>query len=291
MLTFDVARPGARSAPGGRSWRARALSGLVALGGALALALAVAATPVLPSAPTEHVTDPAGFLTPFTQRDLSLRLHAYEQRTGRQVLVWVGPSGGDPIEDFAARAFQAWQVGRTGQDDGLALFVFPEERRLRFEVGYGLEGTLPDAYTARILNEIAVPRLRAGNADGAVRASLDAALGLLDGRPAREVFAAAASDLGSPGTGAPGTDPRALGRAEGRPRGAQPQRPLSALEWVLLVLFGLFMLWLLFTHPALAFYLLQVLVSGGRGGGGGGGDGGFRGGGGRSGGGGASASW
>lgn len=285
-LTYKPSRPGSPTAPGLRSWPGRAWASLVAFGGALALALSALAAPSPPPAPTQYVTDPSGFLTPFTQRDLGLSLRAYEQRTGRQVLVWIGSADGDPIEDFAARAFQAWKVGRAGQDDGLALFVFPTERRLRFEVGYGLEGALPDAYTARILNEIAVPRLRAGAADEAVRASLAAALGLLDGRPASEVFAGASA----PATGPPAGDARARDHTSARPRTAQPPRPLSALEWVLVVLFAVFMIWLLFTHPALAFYLLQVLVSGGRGGGGGG-DGGFRGGGGRSGGGGASASW
>lgn len=288
MLTFAASRPGV-PAPG-RQPRAirRVAGGTCVLAGLLSLALSVFAAPSPPPAPSEYVTDPAGFLTPFTQRDLGLRLRAYEQRTGRQVLVWIGSAGGEPIEDFAVRAFQAWKIGRAGQDDGLALFVFPEERRLRFEVGYGLEGALPDAYSARILNEIAVPRLRAGGPDEAVRASLEAALGLIDGRPPREVFAAAAAPA-SPGLGAPGGDARALDHAAARRRTAP--RPLSTLEWILLVVGGVFMLWLLFTHPALAFYLLQVLVSGGRGGGGGGGDGGFRGGGGRSGGGGASASW
>ena len=102
-------------------------------------------------------------------RSLDSQLEAYERSSGHQLLVYIGKTtGGVPIEDWAVRAFQAWKVGRKGLDDGLALFIMADDRRLRIEVGYGLEGQVPDAMASRIINEVIVPRVQAGDRDGAV---------------------------------------------------------------------------------------------------------------------------
>lgn len=223
--------------------------------------LAAQAAP--PAAPQRWVTDGPGLLSPAVRDRLDQRLEAYQHGTGHQVLVWIGTStGGIPIEDWAARAFKAWKVGRKGLDDGLVLFVFTTDHTLRIEVGYGLEGQMPDVVASRIIRETIVPRLKGGDADGALGAGVERILKVVGGDAA---------------AGARQTPDRA---------GA----PLGPLGWIVIVVLGLGLLALAITHPALAVWMLFSLLSGGRGGGGGGG-GGWSGGGGRSGGGGASGSW
>jgi uncharacterized protein len=228
--------------------------------------VARAAAPPVPPSPTEWVTDGAGFLSEAVRRHLDARLDAYSRASGHQVIVWIAPdSGGLPIEEFAVRAFAAWKVGRKGLDDGVAVFIFAEQRKIRIEVGYGLEGTLPDALASRIIREVMIPRIQAGDREGAVEAGLGAIV----------------TTIGGP-------SPRA---EEERPAAPAPgARPLGPGQLILLGLAGLAFLVLFITNPSLALFLLLNILSGGRGGGGGGG-GGFSGGGGRSGGGGASGSW
>lgn len=158
---------------------------LLALGGAVSAATA-AEIPV-PHPPARWATDTAGFLKPQTVATLDARLSAYEAATGHQVLLYVTPSTGDtPTEDWAVRAFARWKVGRKGLDDGLILFVFPQDRKVRIEVGYGLEQRIPDATAARIIRETMTPPLRAGRPDEAVVAGIDAVLGTLGGEPRQD---------------------------------------------------------------------------------------------------------
>ena len=99
----------------------------------------------------------------------------YEEQTQHQLIVWIGQTTGEvPIEDWANRAFERWRVGRKGIDDGLALFIMAKDRRLRIEVGYGLEPKVPDLLADRIIQNEIVPRIRAGDNAGAVEAGLDA---------------------------------------------------------------------------------------------------------------------
>jgi uncharacterized protein len=242
----------------------------------------------IPPTPTRWVTDGAGFLEPATRDALDAQLEDYQRRTGHQVVVWIGPSpAGDSVEDFAVRAFEAWGIGRKGQDDGLAIFVFADARKIRFEVGYGLEDRVPDAIASRIIAETMAPRLQAGDRNGAVTAGVAAAL--------------AAITPGIPGI--PGESAHGL-PGPGEAGNAPQKRPLSLLEIIVFSLVGLVFLVILVTHPSLAIWLLINIFTGGRGGGGGfggggggggfsggGGGGGFSGGGGRSGGGGATGSW
>lgn len=224
-----------------------------------------AETPI-PSAPTRWVTDTAGFMSPEAARSLDAQLAAYASSTGHQLLVYIGKTtGGAPIDDWAVRAFEAWKVGRQGIDDGLALFIMTEDRALRIEVGYGLEGQVPDAIASRIINEVIMPRNQAGDRDGAVLAGMDAVVRVINGR-----------DEGL--------------TAVQRPASAPEQRPLTIGQLVFYGIIGVLFLILLVKHPSLALFLMVSILSGGRRGGGGGG-GGFGGGGGRSGGGGASGSW
>jgi uncharacterized protein len=211
------------------------------------------------------VTDGSNLLSPAVKESLDHRLQAYQAGTGHQVLVWIGgTTGGDPLEDWTVRAFAAWKVGRKGLDDGLVLFVFTGDHKVRMEVGYGLEGQVPDILASQIIRETILPGLKSGDADGALNAGVDRILKVVGG------------DAGA-------RQPQVHGR--------RSSQPIGLGEWILIAVVGLAFLALAITHPGLAIWLLFNLLSGGRGGGGGGGDGGFSGGGGRSGGGGASGSW
>jgi uncharacterized protein len=136
----------------------------------------------IPPSPSLWVTDTAGFLQPQTVSTLDDRLVAYQNATGHQVLVYIAPTTGTtPTEDWTVHAFAKWKVGRKGMDDGLVLFVFPTDRTVRIEVGYGLEGTVPDAIAARIIRDTITPKLRAGDPDGAVTAGVNAILATIGG--------------------------------------------------------------------------------------------------------------
>jgi len=208
-------------------------------------------------------------LSPEKRAALDRRLEAYEKRTGHQVIVWIGATtGGEALEPWAANAFKAWGIGRKGQDDGVAIFILAQDRRMRIEVGYGLEGQLTDLVAARIIRERMTPLLRQGNPDGAVGAAVDGVLGTLGGE-----------------------DP-----AVAREPAVGQERPAGRGQLIGLALMGLFFLFIFLTNPRAALWTLFTMGSGGhRGGWGGGGfsggGGGFSGGGGRSGGGGASGSW
>jgi uncharacterized protein len=241
---------------------------------ALALTLVAARGPAeegaIPAAPQQRVTDQAGLLSPPARSALDAKLASYERKTGHQVVVWIGESLEDrPLDDFAVKAFEAWQIGRKGHDDGVLLIVFARDHKMAIEVGYGLEPNLPDALASRIINEVMAPRLRAEDADGALDAGVDAILASIEGKAFE-------------------TDRKAL------PREPVPNRP-GKFELILFGIAALAFLVLFLTNPALALQLLFVMASSrGRrdgGGGGWGGGGGFRGGGGRSGGGGARGSW
>ena len=240
--------------------------GLLLLTGLVSAALLCAAETQIPASPARWVTDTANFLSPQTVQTLDARLAGYQQSSGHQVIVFIAPTtGGVPIEDWAVRAFQKWKVGRQGLDDGLAIFIMAQDHKLRIEVGYGLEGVVPDAIASRVINDVMVPRIRSGDPNGAVTAGVDALTGVIGGQA----------------------------NALPAVREPEPAKPLSVGQMVLYGIVGVLVLIFVITHPSMAFYFLaSILSSGGRSGGGGGfGGGGFSGGGGRSGGGGASGSW
>lgn len=215
------------------------------------------------------MTDTVGFLSPETRTALERHLEASARSSGNQVLVWIGDSSGDtPVEDWTVRAFERWRVGQKGLDNGLVLFVFAGDRTVRVEVGYGLEDRVPDVVASRVIREVMVPRIQAGDRDGAVTAGVGALLEAIGVPPAT------AAERPAPA-------------ADGRGRPAQGPTPGQI---VLFVILGIGFVILFITNPTLAMYLLISILSGGRGGGVGGG-GGFSGGGGRSGGGGATGSW
>lgn len=152
---------------------------LCALAAFLALPAAALDVPYL----SARVNDEAHMLDANSVQALEASLKAYEGQTGRQFVVLTLPSLGDEaLEDFSLKVARAWKLGSKGKDDGVLLLLSRDDHRLRFEVGYGLEGALPDARCGRIIREIMVPRLRAGDASGAVKAGVDAALQAINGQ-------------------------------------------------------------------------------------------------------------
>src|SRR5262245_53840356 len=195
--------------------------------------LRAAETPI-PEAPTQWVTDTANFLSAGAASALNARLEDYERATGHQLIVYIGRSTGDaPIEDWAARAFAKWKVGRKGIDDGLVLFIMSEDRKLRFEVGYGLEPIVPDVIALTVVNDVIVPRIQAGDRDGAVTAGMDAVMTV----------------IGGGGLPAP---------ARARERN---ERPMTLGQMIVFGIIGLIVLFVFVTHPTLALYLLVSILS------------------------------
>lgn len=147
------------------------------------LAPLAAAGPAIPPAPTRHVTDHAGVLPTDTARALEEKLSAFEAATSSQFLVYTDrklPEGAE-LEEWTIAVARAWRAGQKERNNGLVLFVFPDSRAARFEVGYGLEGALPDALAGRILRNEAIPRFRNGDWDGGVRAAVDGAIAATKG--------------------------------------------------------------------------------------------------------------
>ena len=153
---------------------------------------AVAAVAVPPF--TQWVTDVAGALNPQEKAALETRLAAFAAAKGAQVAVLIVASTEDePIEGYALRVAEAWKLGRKRIDDGALLVVAKEDRHLRIEVGYGLEGALPDAIAKRIIAETIVPHFKSGNFFAGVNAGVERILGVVSGEalppPTRQVGA------------------------------------------------------------------------------------------------------
>jgi uncharacterized protein len=158
--------------------------GVLYLAAACGLATAVAAVEVAPSFPTRHFDDRAGVVSPAVATHLDDSLRAFETRTGHAVYVSIFPKlPSASLEDFTVRTATAWRVGRKGLDDGVILFAFVADRKLRLEVGYGLEAVIPDAIAHRILQDHIAPGLKAGRTDAAFEAGVAAILAAAEGRP------------------------------------------------------------------------------------------------------------
>ena len=109
-----------------------------------------------------HVNDHAGLLGGGAQA-LEQKLASYEQNTGHQFALLTVPTlDGDPIEDFSIRAADKWKLGDKARDDGLLMIIAASDRKLRIEVGYGLEGEITDAFSAGVIREVIQPAFRAG---------------------------------------------------------------------------------------------------------------------------------
>lgn len=225
-----------------------------------------------------RVVDAANIIPPAVSGRIAPKLASLEAKSGIQlVVVTVKSLEGDDIEPYANALFRAWKLGEKENNNGVLLLVAPNERKVRIEVGYGLEGTLTDALSKIIIANAIAPRLKAGDFGGGIERGVDDIITVLT------------------------TD---SSEWEKRPqlRIVRQDTTLDALgPWIALGLFVFIFFWL--TPPRergnLLSFLLGMLMSSGRGGGyrdgsggfGSGSGGGFSGGGGSSGGGGASGSW
>jgi uncharacterized protein len=278
------------------------------------LLVLTAAGPALAQGPVPRlearVTDLTGTFSAAQKSALEGRLAAFEAKKGAQLAVLLVPTTKpEPIEPYAARVFEQWKLGRKGVDDGVLVVVAKDDRRLRIEVGYGLEGAIPDAVARRVIDEIIVPRFRAGDFHGGVSAGVDRLIRLIEGEKLPPPARSSPPPVDAPSTFLLLVLSAVLGEVMnavfGRRVGATTVGlAVGAATWYLIGLeFAI-------VAALIAFVLALVVLSlraghavgrgrggsssGGSSGGGGwssGGGGGFSGGGGSSGGGGASGSW
>lgn len=231
----------------------------------------------IPPPPTHHVDDRAGMVGASTEARLNARLEDFERESSSQIVLSLFRRIPEDttLEEFTVETAQAWGVGRSGKDNGVVLFVFVDDRKLRIEVGYGLEGAIPDVTARHILDEVVTPALRRGDFDAAMT------------RAAEALMAAARGEY----------------EGDGRVIGSRHEAPLPPAFIIFVVLVvAIFILHhflsgVRYTHGRRGTYSSGPFDGGGSWGGGGGfggggfGGGGFGGGGGGFGGGGASGGW
>ena len=123
---------------------------------------------------TERVTDLTGTLSAEDKASLTASLAALDKDKGAQVVIVMLPTTQpEAIEQYSIRLAEAWKIGRKGIDDGVIILVAKDDRKMRIEVGYGLEGAIPDAIAKRIIAEQMAPRFREGDFAGGLRASVE----------------------------------------------------------------------------------------------------------------------
>lgn len=214
---------------------------------------------------TGRVVDSAQMIDPAVREQLTQQLQALEQTSGDQLVVVTVPDlQGVPIEDYGYQLGRQWGIGQKGKDNGALLIVSRDDRQLRIEVGYGLEGVLTDAQSWVIINQVILPKFKAGNFSQGISDGVAAMIQVVGGEPLAVPAHVADANFAMDNPG------------------------FSIGLFILLI--GVLWLCNRMGLPVGAI-LLAILNSSGRGGGGGGGGGGFRGGGGGFGGGGASGSW
>jgi uncharacterized protein len=155
----------------------------------LALLLAAVPAGALVAVPplTARVTDLTGTLSGAAVARIESKLADFEAKKGSQIAVLIVPSTQpEEIEQFGIRVEDAWKLGRKGVDDGAYLIVAKNDRHVRIEVGYGLEGALSDAISNRIVDEIIAPHFKQGDFDGGIEAGVDKMISVIDGEPLPE---------------------------------------------------------------------------------------------------------
>ncbi len=171
--------PRASNARGIRGIRLAFLTGLIAL--AMASALVAAELPRL----TGRVVDNAEIIDPATEASLTERLEAFEEKSSDQIVVaTIRSLDGEALEPFANRLFRAWGLGQAGEDNGVLLLVALDDRKMRIEVGYGLEGTLTDLHSKLIIENTMVPAFRAGDFSAGISDAVDDIVMVLEGNAA-----------------------------------------------------------------------------------------------------------
>src|SRR4051812_19726724 len=144
---------------------------------------------------TGRVVDQTDTLTAEQKAALETKLQNFEQRKGTQIVVLItGTTFPEPIESYSIRVADAWKIGRKGVSDGIVIVVAKSDRTMRLEVGYGLEGVIPDAVARRLIDEVFIPGFREGNFYAGLDAGLERLIKLIDGEP---LPAVKVSDRGS----------------------------------------------------------------------------------------------
>jgi uncharacterized protein len=165
------------------------------------VALPARADVAIPPAPKDYFNDYASLVSSDAAARLNDKLREFDGQTSNQILVAIFPELPEPsLEDFTVRTAQAWRVGQKKLDNGAVLFVFVKDHKTRIEVGYGLEGALPDARCKDILEDVLAPRFRQGDYAGGLEAAVDAMIAATKGEykaPAR----ASRAPRGSSGIG------------------------------------------------------------------------------------------
>lgn len=141
------------------------------------------AAEVIPAAPKQYFNDYAGIASPATAENLNRTLEDFERATSSQILVAIYPTmqSDSSIDDYTVRVAQSWHVGQKGRDNGAVLFIFVQDRKMYLEVGYGLEGALPDVTCKRIIADEIAPRFKAGDYNGGLTAGVNAILAATQG--------------------------------------------------------------------------------------------------------------
>jgi uncharacterized protein len=133
---------------------------------------------------TGRVVDQTGTLSSDDIASLTQKLRDFEARKGSQIAVLIVPTTQpEEIEQYSIRVADAWKIGRKKVDDGAILLVAKNDRKLRIEVGYGLEGALTDVTSKRIIDEVITPKFRSGDFAGGISAGVDRIIGVIDGEP------------------------------------------------------------------------------------------------------------
>ncbi|HIJ81549.1 MAG TPA: methanol dehydrogenase [Desulfuromonadales bacterium] len=233
-----------------------------------------------------RVNDAAGMLSPESKQRLDQKLAAFERETSNQIAVLtIASLQGDDIDQFSIRVAEAWKLGQKGKDNGVLLVLAQAERKVRIEVGMGLQGVLPDVTASKIIRETMRPFLKSGNFDQGIAAGVDGIIAATKGefkgtgQTSRQHAAKKSSSLGTIlivaliAIAVLGMMSRYLGGAAGA-----VGVPLAAS--MVFPGLGIFPLFLLAAVGLLAGFLLSMLLSGMSGGGGyfGGWGGGFGGG-------------
>jgi uncharacterized protein len=235
----------------------------------LAVCLRTVAAEVIPPSPAQYFNDYAQVVAPATGLQLNQTLEAFERQSSEQIVVAVFPKmqSDSSIEDYTIRVFRTWAVGQKAKNNGAALFVFIQDHKIFLQVGYGLEGALPDALCKQIIDEQISPRFKTGDFDGGLTAGV------------QSIIAAAKGEY--KGNGATVADSRT--------------EPGSGSSFIGIGFIVLIIIFAIFSRGS-GMFLPWLLLAGsgpsrGWGGGGSSGGGGFSGGGGSGGGGGAGGSW
>lgn len=165
-----------------RGWVSRQFSRCIFLG---LLFLPLAAPAEIPVPPlTAPVIDQTGTLNGEQIAALDRTLRAFHERKGSQISVLLVPTTQpETIEQYSIRVVEQWKLGRQGVDDGVLLLVAKDDRAVRIEVGYGLEGALPDVIANRITDQVIVPRFRQGDFAGGISEGVNRIIAVIEGEP------------------------------------------------------------------------------------------------------------